>query len=269
MQRLWNGIKLVWLNAGFYSALLLMTVVGIGVVSGPLYCWFRYVRCYSRGWSVRMLIWLYGRAWAKLVAFFVPLRLENCGGPLPSPCIFVPNHQSFFDTYCFGFLPEPNVVFAVRAWPFRIPFYGLYMRYAEYLNVEETAADEMFATATELLARGTSVTIFPEGTRSRDGNLQRFHSGAFRLAFAANIPIVPICIFGTGQFLRRGGFLLRPATVSVRVLPPVHPQDYAQHGVEAHLVLRRSVKAQLQLALDDLLGEKSEEVTTVCQKEFV
>ena len=269
MSRIWYGVKLLWLNAGFYAGLFFITAVGMLFVSWPLYCWQRYGRKRTRGQAVRVLIWHYGRAWAKLLASFVPLRLEGCGRPLPKPCILVPNHQSFFDTYCFGFLPEPDVVFAVRAWPFHMPFYGPYMRWAEYCNTESRTPGELVARAKELLGRGACVAIFPEGTRSTDGNVQRFHAGAFRLAMEANVPVVPVCIDGTGSFLRRGGFLLRPASIAIRVLDPVLPENFAKYGDEAPLVLRRTVKAQLQQTLEELRNEKTVAIPVICQKEYV
>ncbi|MCC8194915.1 MAG: hypothetical protein LIP28_09755, partial [Deltaproteobacteria bacterium] len=99
MSRLWSGIKLVWLNAGFYGGLIFITAVSVFFVSAPLYCWFRCVRKFPRARAVRMLIWLYGKAWAKLLASFVPLRIEKCDAPLPKPCLIVPTHQAFLDTY--------------------------------------------------------------------------------------------------------------------------------------------------------------------------
>lgn len=269
MNRLWYGIKLIWLNAGFYSGLLVITAVGMLFVSLPVYCWLRHARQKTRGQAVRVLVWLYGRAWSKLLASFVPLRLEGCDRKLATPCIFVPNHQSFFDTYCFGFLPEPDVVFAVRAWPFRMPFYGPYMRWAEYLNTESETAGGLVLQAKAMLEKGASIAVFPEGTRSPGGSLRRFHAGAFRLAVETGVPVVPVCIDGTGAFLRRGGFLLRPASISIRVLDPLRPQDFAIYGDEAPLALRRTAKKQLQQALDALHGDTTVAIPVICQKECI
>ena len=251
MMRFWRGIKVLLLNVFFYSGLIFMTVVGILVVSVPVFCWQRYVRGRDAGKTTRYLIWLYGRAWARFLGFFVPLRLENCAQKLPKPCIFVSNHQSFFDTYCFGFLPEPDVVFAVRAWPFKMPFYGPYMRLAEYLNTEEQRAGALLEQGRGLLDKGTCIAIFPEGTRSVDGELQRFHAGAFRLSLATGVPIVPLCFEGTGVFLRKGTYLLQPASIAVKVLEPVWPEDFAVFGDEAPLALRRTVKERLQQTLNE------------------
>ena len=254
MKTLWYLIKLVWLNVGFYSALFVMTAVGMLLVAVPGYFWQRRVRGLDEGQSVRRLIWFYGRAWTKLLATFVPLRVENCDSPLPRPCIVVPNHQSFFDTYCFGFTPSWDVVFAVRAWPFKMPFYGGYMRHAGYLNTESGSAVEILEESRAVLARGTSIAIFSEGTRSRDGKMGRFHGGAFHLAAETGAPVVPLCIEGTGRFLRKGSFLLRPASIAVRVLDPIYPEKLGVERRELPLVLRHTAKARLRQALFELRG---------------
>lgn len=269
MKKLWHLARLIWLNIGFYGCLLFMTAAGMFFVAVPAYCWLRFARRLDTGKSTRRLIWYYGRAWSKLLAAFVPLRVENCSRPLPKPCIITPNHQSFFDTYCFGFAPEPDVVFAVRAWPFKMPFYGPYMRHAEYLNTENGSAEALLRQAREILARGTCIAVFPEGTRSPDGEMQRFHGGAFHLAVVANVPVVPLCIEGTGQFLRKGSFLLRPATIAVRMLEPVWPEQFASLGHEAPLMVRRTVKARLQQALLEMRNPNLEAIPSTCVKEYV
>ncbi|MDR0339871.1 MAG: 1-acyl-sn-glycerol-3-phosphate acyltransferase [Desulfovibrio sp.] len=252
MTRLPYAAKLVWLNVGFYSGMFFVTAVSILFVSVPGYWWMRLVRGCDKGTAVRRLIWLYGRAWTKLLGLFIPLRLENCDKALPRPSIITPNHQSFFDTYCFAFMPEPDVVFAVRAWPFRMPFYGPYMRLAGYLNTEGDSPETLLEQCKSILGQRSCIGVFPEGTRSLDGAMRRFHPGAFHLAVLTDVPIVPVCMDGTGIFLRRGGFLLRPAAIAIRVLDPIHPSQFTHLGDEAPLALRHAVKDSIQKALDDL-----------------
>lgn len=244
-------LRLVWLNVGFYSSLIFLTVFSIVFVSLPALCWLRFIRGLDKGAAMRRLVWHYGRAWTRLLVFFVPVTLENCQKPLPKPCIITPNHQSFFDTYCFAFMPEPDVVFAVRAWPFRMPFYGPYMRLAGYLNTESADAAALLRQARDILAKGTCIGVFPEGTRSRDGSMGRFRGGAFHLAVLTGTPVLPVCIEGTGRLLHRSGFLLRPSRIVIRVLDPVYPADFAGHGPEAPRLLRKAVKARIQKALDE------------------
>ena len=270
MNSLQHGLKVLWLNFGFYCGLIFMTVVGIVCVFLPGYCWLRYARGFDSGEATRYLIWLYGRAWAKLLAFFVPISLEGLDKPLPEPCIFVSNHQSFFDTYCFGFMRYFNIVFAVRSWPFRIPFYSPYMRMAEYLNTEDVAAKDVLLQAKALLAKGVSIAVFPEGHRSVTGALQRFRAGSFYLANLTNTPVVPLCINGTGVFLKKGGaLLLNPSTISFRVLEPIFPEQFAQYGDEAPRLIRQVAKARIEQALFELSNENSLAIVLKNEKESV
>ncbi|MDR2726567.1 MAG: 1-acyl-sn-glycerol-3-phosphate acyltransferase [Deltaproteobacteria bacterium] len=260
MKKLWNMTRLVWLNVGFYTGFLVMTATGMLFVTIPLYYGLRFFQGLDKGHSIRWMIWLDGQAWTKLLGAFVPLRIENCERPLPQPCIVTPNHQSFFDTYCFGFTPSYNVVFAVRAWPFKMPFYGMYMRHADYLNTEDGSANDFLKRGKAILAKGTSIAVFPEGTRSLDGNMRRFSGGAFHLAAETGVPVVPMCIEGTGTFLRKGSFLLRPASIFVRVLDPIWPEQLPVSREELPLALRHAVKDRLQQTLLELRGGKTTDI---------
>lgn len=269
MRKIWRGIRLAWLNAGFYSGFAVLCFVFLCFVTVPGGLWLRYGRGFSRGEAARHLIWWYGRAWGKLLASFVPLRVEGLESVPSGPCIYTPNHQSFFDAYCFGMLPASNLAFAVRSWPFRIPLYGPFMRAAQYLNTEAQGAGEMLSGGGKLLRGGASLTVFPEGTRSRTGELGRFRAGAFHLAAATGVPIVPVCIEGTGEFLRKGAFLLHPSTVSIRVLEPVFSSQFAHLGDEVPLALRRAVKTRMRHTLAELRREHAGAVAAVCRKEYV
>lgn len=238
--------RLIVLNAGFYGCLLLMTAFSIVVVWGPYFLWLRYAQGHTRGEAMRRMIWAYGKVWTKLLALFAPVQVQGDSQSLPIPCIVTPNHQSFFDAYCIGFLRIPNVLFAVRGWPFRIPVYGPYMRAAEYLNTEGLSGEQILARSQSLLSQGASIVIYPEGTRSPDRRLQRFHAGAFHLSLATGVPIVPLCIDGTSIFLKKGGWLLRPANINISILEPVYPAQFCHYGDESPLVLRHHVKDKMQ-----------------------
>lgn len=232
-------------NLGFHAGLVLLTLATI-VLSPMVYPLLRRFRRDNPGQAVRRIIWYYGRCWVRLVSLFVPFTARTgSSADFPSPCIVVANHQSFFDAFCMGALPIHDLVFVVRSWPFRIPFYGPYMRRAEYLNSEAMTHEQFLAAGAGLLQRGTSVIMFPEGTRSATGELGRFYSGAFRLATETGTPVVPLCLGGTGGFLPRGSFLVRKHPVTVETLPAIDPADFAEHGATAHMELRKAVKARM------------------------
>ncbi len=226
-----------------YPLLALWTVAG--VLAMPL--WFGWLR-WGRGWPphriVREAVWWYGRGWMATVRPFVTFATRGLGpGEIRGPAILVVNHLSFFDTYCMALLPVRDVVFAVRSWPFKMPWYAPFMRLAEYLDVEATPWEETAAACRKAFAEGSCVLFFPEGHRSRDGGLQRFFSGAFKLAVETGVPVVPLCIAGTEILLPPERFLLHPARVRLHALPPVDPRGFS--GPSAHRELLRVVKARM------------------------
>lgn len=232
-------------NLGFYNGMVALTLATIAL-SPPAYLLLRR-RGLTSGQAVRRIIWWYGRGWINLAALFVSLHMDTgTTEDYPRPCILVANHQSFFDAFCMGALPIYDLVFAVRAWPFRIPFYGPYMRRGEYLNSEELSCETFLGEARERLERGISLVIFPEGTRSPDGELGRFYSGAFKLAVETGTPLVPLCITGTGAFLPKGRAWIRRASIRIKKMAPICPSEFAHAGAGAHIALRKHVKHMLR-----------------------
>ncbi|MCA9542594.1 MAG: 1-acyl-sn-glycerol-3-phosphate acyltransferase, partial [Myxococcales bacterium] len=114
---------------------------------------------------------------------------------------------------------------------FRLPFLGWMMSMAGYVPIKRGSAEsrhEMFRACHRHLRRGSSVMIFPEGTRSRDGEIQEFRMGAFKLAVDADVPVVPIVVEGTLEVLPVKTWVFqheRIIDVSVRVLHPVAPAE--------------------------------------------
>ncbi|MDR2744878.1 MAG: 1-acyl-sn-glycerol-3-phosphate acyltransferase [Desulfovibrio sp.] len=177
------------------------------------------------------------------------LEYENKNNELPESYIITPNHQSFFDPYCIGLFPIENQVFLVRGWPFKIPLYGTIMKAAGYLNSEDMRIETFFQKAGEALRDGAVLIIYPEGTRSSTGEPGRFRSGAFRLAMQCNVPIVPMCIAGTGNVFPKGKFWGRPAPVKITLMEQVYPADFQCFGDMAHMCLQRHVKAVMENSL--------------------
>ena len=241
-------LRRLCLNLGFYSLLFGLTVSFI--LAAPVFYWRLRAAGEDPAVAVRRLIHRYGVYWSRILRLFYNLRVD----PLPvlpaGPYVIVANHRSFFDTYCFAFLPEENMVFAVRAWPFRIPFYGPFMYKAGYLNTEKEDRDSLLQKGKDRLAQGAVLVFFPEGTRSATDTLGRFHAGAFALAAEAGVPVLPYCLHGTGDMLPRGAFFLRPANIRARVLSPMSaPQG--PDGPDAR-ALRKTVKAAMARALDEM-----------------
>ena len=105
------------------------------------------------------------------------------------------------------------------------------MRGAGYISIDRSNRKSAFRSLTraaESIRRGTSVLIFPEGTRSPDGSLQSFKKGGFMLAVDAGVPVVPIIIQGTYDIMAKSGWAIRRRSVQVKILPPVDASLYTR-----------------------------------------
>lgn len=212
---------------------------------------------WSPGRATRFWIWFYGWLWALLFRPFLRIRREGVGvepaDAFRRPSVVVLNHQSFFDTYLLGCLPLSNISLAVRAWPFKMLWFAPFMRLAGYFDVESLHHKVSQQRVQELLSEGTHVVFFPEGHRSRDGSLGRFYTGAFRFAVAAGVPVVPVCISGSGRLLPPGRWWFRPATVTLKVLKPLDPADF--EGTLSHRELMNHVRCAMASELEGLERE--------------
>jgi 1-acyl-sn-glycerol-3-phosphate acyltransferase len=164
---------------------------------------------------------------AKFVCFHIPgvrMRFRNLPGErFDKPGILVCNHQSHLDLMCVMMLtPKLIVLTNDRAW--HSPVYGRMIRYADFLPVSEgiERVTERLRAAVE---RGYSVAVFPEGSRSEDCRIRRFHRGAFYLAERLGTDLIPVLIHGAGHVLPKGEWMLRRGRMHVEVLPRIAPDD--------------------------------------------
>ncbi|MBN2427420.1 MAG: 1-acyl-sn-glycerol-3-phosphate acyltransferase [Deltaproteobacteria bacterium] len=249
-----SALSIFLMNLWAYPSLVLWTFFGILVFPFLFSVLWLFLR-WPTGRLTRWFIWMYGRGWLLLMSPFVQFRRENMGViGQGKPYLFTVNHLSFFDTYCMGLLPVYDVVFAVRSWPFRMLWYGSFMRLAEYLDVENGSLEETISRSKAVFSGKGTVLFFPEGHRSRDGQLQRFYSGGFNVAIAGGVPIIPLCITGTDRFLPPGRKLFHPCRVRLKALEPIDTRDFREEN--GHVRLRKLVKEQMSDALEKMRAEE-------------
>jgi 1-acyl-sn-glycerol-3-phosphate acyltransferase len=176
-----------------------------------------------------------------------------------TPCILCVNHNSLVDIPCVGVLLDFDYKWVSKKDIFRIPFIGWHLDACGHLWVDRKRKDNLERLQeefTRVIASGGSVLMFPEGTRSKDGALQKFRSGAFATAIRENVPIVPIVLDGTEHVLVKGSLDLRrdeEKLVKVKVCPPiaVPAEGPAEERVK---LLRDRTRAAMVGALDELRG---------------
>ena len=156
-------------------------------------------------------------------------------GALRPPYVVVSNHQSQADIPVISLLPWEMKWVAKKA-VFDVPVMGWLLKLAGDIPVDRKdpkSRASVLGRARRVLRHGTSVMLFPEGTRSRDGRVKRFHDGAFRLAIAAGVPVLPLAIDGTMDALPKHGWQFSRADVRLTALPPVSTDGLTSHDVEA------------------------------------
>lgn len=139
------------------------------------------------------------------------------------PAIIISNHQSFLDILAVVML-EPKLILFTNKWVWNSPFFGGVVRMADYYPVEQ-GAQPGIELLREKINQGYSILVFPEGTRSVDGTMKRFHKGAFYLAQELDVDILPIVIHGTGYTMTKGDFLLKDGTITLKYLPRIKPEN--------------------------------------------
>jgi len=154
--------------------------------------------------------------------------------------VMVANHQSLLDILVL-FRLFVHFKWVSKLENFRIPLIGWNMHLNRYIPLrrgDRSSVMQMLARCRETLAAGSSVMIFPEGTRSPDGRLRAFKPGAFVLAQNAGRPILPIVVDGTSSALPKRGFLLQGRhRIRVRILEEIPAASFAAGSAE-ELALR-------------------------------
>jgi 1-acyl-sn-glycerol-3-phosphate acyltransferase len=185
--------------------------------------------------------------WASLYSWLNPLwrvRVEGRERIRPDRTyVMVANHQSFLDILVL-FRLFRHFKWVSKAEMFRIPCIGWNMVLNRYVKLRRGSPESiarMMAACERHLADGSSVMIFPEGTRSEDGRLRSFKHGAFTLAQRARVPLLPIVVEGTAHALPKHGFVLRGRhAIRIRVLAEIPVERVLAGSVEE---LMASVRA--------------------------
>jgi len=217
---------------------------------------------------IRLVSWPFDRgAYAAGYAFrkvVIPLSKLNplwtfrTSGDLPDdmrrPYVVVANHESFVDMILISHLPT-EFKWLSKAEIMRIPVLGWMMRLARDIPLERgdtTSGRAALDQARERLGTNVSVMIFPEGTRSKTGEMRKFRAGAFKLAIEGQHPILPMAVHGTRDCLRKNDWRLGRARAEVRVLQPISTVGLTDDDLPE---LRERVRAAIEAGRQALRDE--------------
>lgn len=191
--------------------------------------------------------------WADIILGLNPYwKIEVEGREKIDPSkvyIMVANHQSGVDILVL-FKLHRHFKWVAKRSLFAIPFIGWVMALNGYISIERGRGRsklKMMDKAASSIRDGNSVILFPEGTRSPDGNLQQYKTGAFRLALETQIPIIPVVIKGTHHAIKKGGLLIhKNDQIKLAVLDPI-PYAVFSHMDSKELAMFVYEKTRLEL----------------------
>ena len=158
----------------------------------------------------------------------VKYKVDNIHEKFQSPAVVICNHQSHLDLMIMLSQTKKMVVLT-NDWVWNSPFFGSVIRNAEFYPVS-MGIDSLLPKLKGLVERGYSIAVYPEGTRSRDCQIARFHKGAFHIAEALKLDIIPFVEYGAGHVLPKKGKYLRKGRIVVKINERIHFSEYSKIG---------------------------------------
>jgi 1-acyl-sn-glycerol-3-phosphate acyltransferase len=170
--------------------------------------------------------------WAKILLFICNTKVKVIGKENLlrwKPQIFMANHQSDFDILiALAHIPVQFRWIAKKEL-FSIPVFGAAMKSAGYIEIDRYNREKALQSIDEAalcIRRGKSIMTFPEGTRSRDGEIKAFKQGAFHLAIKSGVPIVPVSIIGSGRIMPKRSMKIKPCHVKLVIGEPIKVNSF-------------------------------------------
>src|SRR6266567_5626992 len=246
MRRAWPAVRsaLVWTISLLHFAVAVPVLMGLAIFLDP-----------------RKHDWLQ-RAFCRRIVFFAGARLEvHCasGFDPQRTSIFIANHVNIFDPFVL-YCAIPQLV---RGWEleshFRIPVYGRLMKRFGNVPVPDVRRPSdlkrMWRLTQAAIDSGTSLVIFPEAKRTRDGHVDEFQEGGFRVAQQLGVPIVPVSLVGSFQHFRTGHWMLWPGKITVYLHDTIETKGLTKEDVPA---LRERVREIISAPVGEALRTAQE-----------
>jgi 1-acyl-sn-glycerol-3-phosphate acyltransferase len=178
-------------------------------------------------------VWVARRFWSPLLIWAGGAKVRVTGQENvdpTQPTIYVSNHQSTLDIPVHFVTVPVNFRYVAKHQLSFVPLIGWYLALAGHIFVNRsnrTKAIGSLDAAAAKIRNGTSVFLYPEGTRSDDGRVLPFKKGPFALALKAGVPIVPITIEGTGKVMPKNSWNITPGPVHVKIGKPIDTKSFA------------------------------------------
>ena len=209
-----------------YTLICSIIAIILAVVDRSFILYFKFSKVYSKG-----------------ILIISGIKLEISGlenFDKRATYIFVSNHSSQFDITALQYaVPNKNgMIFKKEL--FKIPFFGWQLRMGPYVMIDRSNAESALKSierAKEKMKRlNLSQIVFPEGTRSKTGEVRSFKRGAFYIAVHGGFPIIPVSISGANKILPKGKLKINPGTIKVHFDKPVSTENVKNRKDELELM---------------------------------
>ena len=246
MKWLWDVIRslFLWAASWLHFLIVVPVLIALALVLDPR----------EHDWLQRGL--------CRRIAFFSGAKVVVRRAPGFDPqktSFFMVNHVNLLDPFML-YCAIPQLA---RGWEleshFRIPIYGWLMKRFGNVPVPDVRGPKdlkrLWRLTLEAVNGGISLIIFPEAKRTRDGHLNGFEDGGFRLAQQLGVPIVPVSLVGSFQHLRTGDWILRPTTITVLLHDTIetkgmHKEDVPALKERVKQIIATPVEAWLQSGIE-------------------
>jgi len=179
--------------------------------------------------------------WARFILAASRIKVEVIGLSNIDPSksyIYMSNHQGNFDIPILQAYLPVQFRWLAKAELFNIPVFGYAMGRAGHISIDRSdlkSALKSLKNAARIIRNGVSVLIFPEGTRSCDGNIRQFKKGGFILSVDSGVPIVPVIIHGLWPLMLKNKVFVRPGNVRLEIKEPIESTEYTRKTKEDRL----------------------------------
>jgi len=245
MKTAWLTVRsaLLWIVSGIHFAVVCTFLVLLGIFVDPR------KNDWPQRWFFRNILRLAG----------VRFEVQRAPGFDPNrTSIFVCNHVNIFDPFViYSAIPQFVRGFELES-HVKVPIYGWIMGRFGNIPVPDAPSREsleiMTNRAKKALDSGVSLIAFAEGSRTRDGHVQEFKKGAFRIAQQLGVPIVPMSIVGSYQFFQTGKWMLHPGKITVYLHDTIDTSQIDRTGIDA---LRQRVQDIVAAPVEESLQDQN------------